>query len=232
MACASASSRHPCAIPVDKAAKATRPESSSSRNCAKPRPRSPTRFAAGTRHPSKYTGRVSEARQPTLEYSGPTSMPGVPGSTAMHETSSGPVAAVVMIRSVIDVPALVMKHFAPSITHSPPSRRARVSVRPASDPPLGSVSANAHSPSPAARLGSQRRRCSSVPNFAIASAPSVTDASTVTATDESTRAISSSARHSMSSPASAPPCSSGSVTPKTPSLPRSRTRSAGKTPRS
>jgi hypothetical protein len=98
-----------------------------------------------------------------LEYSGPISSPGVPGSTAMQETSPGPVWAVAMMRSVISVPALVMKHLAPSMTHSPFSRRALVSVRPASVPPPGSVSANAHRPSPEARRGSQRACWSAVP---------------------------------------------------------------------
>ena len=72
---------------------------------------------------------------------------------------------------VMAVPALVMKAFDPSMTHSPPASpspftsAAVVRMPPGmSDPPPGSVSPNAASRSPAHRSGSHRRRCSSVPN--------------------------------------------------------------------
>ena len=63
----------------------------------------------------------------------------------------------------ISVPALVMNCFAPSITHSPSSSRARVRVAPASDPASGSVSPNAASRRPAQSSGSHSDFCSSLP---------------------------------------------------------------------
>ena len=64
----------------------------------------------------------------------------------------------------MSVPALVMNCLAPSITHSPSSRRARVRVLPASEPASGSVSPNAPSGSPEHSRGSHSRFCSSLPN--------------------------------------------------------------------
>ena len=67
--------------------------------------------------------------------------------------------------AVIEVPAFVMKDLLPSITHSPASSRAVVRMPPGiSVPPPASVRPNAASRSPAHSSGSQRRRCSSVPN--------------------------------------------------------------------
>jgi hypothetical protein len=63
----------------------------------------------------------------------------------------------------MSVPALVMNCFAPSITHSPSSSRARVRTFPASDPASGSVSPKAPSRRPAVSSGSQSRFCSSDP---------------------------------------------------------------------
>ena len=75
-----------------------------------------------------------------------------------------PVTAVMQTTPEISVPALVMNCLAPSITHSPSSRRARVRVLPASEPASGSVSPNAPSSSPEHRRGSHSRFCSSEPN--------------------------------------------------------------------
>ena len=113
---------------------------------------------------------MSEQDQPTLEYLGATVNPGVPDSTRMVEISglpSGrvPVTAATPTTAVMDVPELVMNDFDPSITHSPPSSRARVRIAPATSvPPPGSVSPNAASCSPAHSPGSQCRFCSCVPN--------------------------------------------------------------------
>ena len=108
-----------------------------------------------------------------------------------------PVTAATPTTPVIDVPELVMNTFVPSITHSPPSRRALVRMAPAtSEPPPGSVSPNAPSICPAHRRGSHSRFCSSVPYRYIGMTPSETPASTVMATEESTRASSSRARQS------------------------------------
>ena len=62
----------PCASPTPSAAIAMRPSSRIRRNCAYPRPCSPSRFAAGTRQSVKDSPRVSEAFQPTFEYFGAT----------------------------------------------------------------------------------------------------------------------------------------------------------------
>src|SRR4029453_1882126 len=75
-------------------------------------------------------------------------------------------------------PALVMNALVPSITHWSPSWTARVRTAPASDPPPGSVSPNAASPSPAASGGSQRRFRSSGPYRQIGIAPRPPPAST------------------------------------------------------
>ncbi len=72
-------------------------------------------------------------------------MPGVPAGTTIVLISSSPVRAVTVTSEVISLPELVMNALAPSITHSPSTRRARVCVRPASDPAPGSVRPNAAS---------------------------------------------------------------------------------------
>jgi hypothetical protein len=96
---------------------------------------------------------VSDAFQPILRYGVPCSYPGVPFSTTMLEISPSPVRAVMQTCPEMSVPALVMNCLAPSITHSPPSKAARVRVFPASDPASGSVSPNAPSFTPAHRSG-------------------------------------------------------------------------------
>ena len=63
----------------------------------------------------------------------------------------------------MSVPALVMNCLAPSITHEPLSRAARVRTLPASEPASGSVSPKAPSLRPAHRSGSSRAFCSSLP---------------------------------------------------------------------
>jgi hypothetical protein len=78
--------------------------------------------------------------------------------------SISPVTAVTVMRAVMSVPELVMNALVPLMTHSSPSRRAVVSVPPASEPAPGSVNPNAPSASPEHSLGSHSRFCSSVPN--------------------------------------------------------------------
>ena len=73
------------------------------------------------------------------------------------------MTAVIVTQAVMSVPALVMKIFEPSTTHSPSSSRAVVRAARASEPAPGSVRPNAASLRPAARSGSHSRRCSSVP---------------------------------------------------------------------
>ena len=144
---------------------------------------------------------MSDAAQPTLEYFSETVSPGVPAGTMIAEISlrpsRSPVTAVTVMRSVIAVPELVMKLFAPLITHSPPSRRAV--VRGGSG--VGAT-AGLGEPECAERLPRRRAGGASassaprVPKRAIGMAPSETAASRVIATDESTRASSSSATQS------------------------------------
>ena len=158
--------------PTASAAMATRPSSSVARKLAKPRPRSPSRWSAGTRHSLNVSPWVSDACQPIFRYGGWTSNPGVPAGTTIVEISGVPppaasVRAVIVTSDVMGVPELVMNAFSPSITHSPAasSRTARVRVPPASLPASGSVRPNPPSARPAQRSGSQRWRCSSVPNW-------------------------------------------------------------------
>ena len=56
-----------------------------------------------------------------------------------------------------------MNCFAPSITHSPSSSRARVRVLPASEPASGSVRPNAASLRPEQSSGSHSSFCSPLP---------------------------------------------------------------------
>ncbi len=154
---------------------------------------------AGTRHSSNASGLVSEAHQPTFEYSGPTSSPAVPAGTMIEEISlrlpEPPVIASTVITDVIDVPEFVMNALLPLTTHSSPSSRAVVRMPPRmSEPPPGSVSPNAASRSPWQSGGSQPSRCSFDPYRKIGMAPRPTAASSVIATEESTRASSCKAR--------------------------------------
>lgn len=112
---------------------------------------------------------MSDASHPTFEYFLDTVNPGVPDGTMMAEISGRPlsprpVTAVTVTSPVMSVPELVMKALVPSMTHSPPSRRAVVLVAPASDPPPGSVRPNAPSMVPAHRRGSHCCFWASVPN--------------------------------------------------------------------
>ena len=143
---------------------------------------------------------MSEQRQPTLEYDGPTVNPGVPDGTRIVEISllpSGrsPVTAVTVTKAVRSVPLLVMNALLPLMTHESPSRRAVVRVAPASVPPPGSVSPKAPIASPDVSRGSQVSLSSCEPNRCSGIAPRETAASSVMATEESTRASSSMARH-------------------------------------
>ena len=100
---------------------------------------------------------------------------------------------MIVTQPEISVPELVMNCFAPSITHSPSSRRARVRVAPASEPASGSVSPKAARRSPAQSAGSHSERCSSLPQRKIGIVPSEVWAASVMQTEESIRASSSTA---------------------------------------
>ena len=76
----------------------------------------PSRWPAGTRQDANASSRVSEAHQPTLEYSRPTVKPGVPAGTMMAEISGlsptarpparPPVRASTVTSEVMAVPAV------------------------------------------------------------------------------------------------------------------------------
>ena len=181
-----------------------RPSSRILRKFAYPRPRSPSRFASGTRAFSNVSGCVSDEFQPTLSYAGSAVKPGVPLGMMIVEISGFsvpsapvrvPVTAVAVTNFVMSVPEFVMNDFDPFTTHSPFSSTALVRVPPASEPASASVSPNAASPRPSMTCGSSSARCSSVPKRWIGIAPSDTPASRVIASDWFSRAISSSARH-------------------------------------
>ena len=112
----------------------------------------------------------------------------------MFEISPSPVFAVIVTQPVMSVPELVMNCFAPSITHSPPSRSAFVRTLPASDPASGSVRPNAASRLPEQRSGSHSSCCASFPHRYMGIVPSDVWAAMVMPTEESIRASSSTAR--------------------------------------
>ena len=111
----------------------------------------------------------------------------------------------------------VIHCFAPFSTQPSPSGRALVRSEPASEPASGSVSANAPSSSPRASGGTKRSRCSSVPNARIGSVAALVCTATVTPTPASARESSSSTRTYERKSAPAPPYSSGTHTPISPS---------------
>ena len=98
----------------------------------------------------------------------------------MIDVSSGrpsarsPVRHSTVTSRVMSVPELVMNALVPLMTHSSPSRTARVRGLPASEPPPGSVSPNAASASPLHSRGSHSRFCSSLPNRKTGIEPSPT----------------------------------------------------------
>ncbi len=98
----------------------------------------------------------------------------------------------------------MIQFFAPSMTHSSPSLRARVRIAPGSDPASGSDRANATSHSPLAMRGSARAFSSSEPASRIGSEPRSCTASS-SDDDAQPLATSSIATHSMSAPVPVPP---------------------------
>ena len=107
--------------------------------------------------------------------------------------------------------------FAPVIVQPSPVGSALVRSAPASEPASGSVSANAPSTSPRASGGTKRDFCSSVPKARIGSVAALVCTATVTPTPASARDSSSSTRMYERKSAPAPPYSSGTQTPISPS---------------
>ena len=121
-----------------------------------------------------------------------------------------------------NVPAwlpFVIHCFEPLSLQPSPSATAVERSAPASDPESGSVSAKAPMTRPAARSGTNRRCCSSVPNARIGSVAALVWTATVTPTPASARESSSSTRMYEMKSAPAPPSSSGTQTPISPSSP-------------
>ena len=119
---------------------------------------------------------------------------------------------------------LVIHCLAPVILSS--ATRVRMAL--ASDPLPDSVSANAASSSPAASGGTRRAICSSLPWLMIGSVPALVWTATVTPTPASARLSSSSTRMYVRKSVPAPPNSSGTHTPISPSSPSSVNNSRGK----
>ena len=111
------------------------------------------------------------------------------------------------------MPRLVIQFLVPSITHSSPSRVARVSMPPGSEPASGSDSAKAGDHSPEAQQGKNRSFSSSVPNSLIGSVPS-SWIIRISAVDAHALAISSTAMLSISVPVPVPPCSVSNGSPR------------------
>ena len=131
----------------------------------------------------------------------------------------------------MNVPAkrpFVIHCFAPVMRQPSPSASARVRSAPASEPASGSVSANAPICSPRASGGTKRARCSSVPNASNGSVAALVCTATVTPTPASPRDSSSSTRMYERKSAPAPPYSSGTHVPMSPSSASCANTSRGK----
>src|SRR5262249_33714172 len=183
-------SRHACASPTEIAAIEIRPSSSEPRHWRRPRPRSPSRFASGTRQPWNTTSCVSVERQPILAYSDPITSTSVSAGTRLVEPSRGgsSVRHATTRNPVIGVPLLVMNAFDPSIVQVPSASFAVVRSALTSEPPLGSVKANPASISPAAIGGSHPPSCSPVPHPRPNPPPRPDPTGRVAATPEPARA--------------------------------------------
>ncbi len=100
----------------------------------------------------------------------------------------------------------MIQFFVPLITHSSPSRSARVIMPPGSEPASGSDSANAGDHSPLAQRGRNRCLSSSEPKSWIGSVPS-SWIIRISALEAQARATSSTATLSISVPVPVPPYS-------------------------
>ena len=119
-----------------------RPLSSADIATLNPAPSSPSRAESGTRTPSRNSSAVSWARRPSLPSILRELNPSEAVGTRKHVIPRGPSPPVRAKTSA--TPAhepSVMKIFEPESTQSPPSRSARVTSEPGSEPAPGSVSA-------------------------------------------------------------------------------------------
>ena len=101
-----------------------RPMSSTCRNCWKPAPRGAEQVLL--RHAAVGEASAGACRtrsSPSCGTARPARSRACRSATIRFEISSSPVRAVMQTTPEMSVPALVMNCLAPSITHSPPSRR-------------------------------------------------------------------------------------------------------------
>src|SRR4051812_1155805 len=124
------------------------------------------------------------------------------------------------------MPRFEIQFFVPVMTHSSPSRTARVVMPAGSDPASGSDSANAGASSPVAQRGRKRSCSSGAPCSRIGSVPRSCNMR-MSAVDAHAFAISSIAMFSMSAPVPVPPCSSENGRPRRSCSAKSLRRSQG-----
>ena len=207
-----------------------RPPSSVAIATLKPRFSSCRSRSRPTNASSKRMSAVDDELRPSFSSSRVT-------STSLPSTRKALIAARAVARGSVraktrNVPAwlpFVIHCFAPLEPPAVVRRRTAVERRaPASEPESGSVSANAPSMRPAASSGTNRCRCSSVPNATIGSVTALVCTATVTPTPASARDSSSSTRMYERKSAPAPPSSSGTQTPIRPSSPSFVKTRAGK----
>ena len=127
-------------------------------------------------------------------------------------------------RKVPEYRPFVIHCFAPVIVQPSPDGSAFVRIAPASEPASGSVRANAPRCSPRASGGTKRDFCSSVPYASSGRVTALVCTATVTPTPASARESSSSTRMYERKSTPAPPYSSGThapISPSSASLPKS-----------
>ena len=205
-------------MPSACAAIPIRPPSSVAIAMRKPRPSSWRRRSRATRAPSIARSDVVDELRPSFSSSRVTRT--CSASRTKQETPRAPAVAASVRAKSRNVPArepFVIHCFEPFSTQPSPSGEAVVRKEPASEPDPGSVSANAPSCSPRASGGTNRERCSSLPNARIGSVVALVCTATVTPTPASARDSSSSTSTYERKSAPAPPYSSGTHTPMSPS---------------
>ena len=159
------------------------------------RPRTSGNTASpGRRTPSSTSSLVTEARSDSLCLISGAEKPGLSVGTTKPRIPpcSSPALAQTTATSAIE--PLVIHIFEPSSTQSSPSRRALVRIEAGSEPWSGSVSPKQPIASPVAIEGSQRSRCSSVPQRWIANIASDPCTDTRLRTPESVASSSRQAR--------------------------------------
>src|SRR3954470_5931243 len=212
-------SRHARITPHAPAATVKRPWSSPYMAISNPCPSSPTRFSAGTSTFSKKSSPVDPAQMPSLCSVSAVVKPGIPRSSMKAEMplcfAAGSVFANTSAWSA--TLAYEIQFFEPLRMYPSPSRRAVDFIAATSDPAAGSVSPKHASFSPRACGASQRCFCSSLPYRSSASELSPTWTEISVRNAASPRSISSQASASATKSRPAPPYSSGTTIPSSPS---------------